>query len=554
MNKNKLAKYVTTATVTTGMAIALPTLAPFIAPFVVPLLARVLSEETVKVLGKKSIESVFGIFGNLAASAIWESPDALRRNPENQDLLRLLANAYLKAINALEFSENGQADKVLPLVEKRIKKAIDTQKADDLLMLFPLDKNSQKGDLKYSFANRISSGEVILQMADESFSKNEILADEIEISIRRWYNEEKNAETQKATGLTIIGLSTTEPLPEPLCSQLREKLSKLIPKEVGDVIKSPEFNRSWIAFQSSHLQVILKEIKNKQNGLSDEDRALIKQLAKNTDALSMLKHVPETLTEMTADILSRSNESEANIKQFVADQANDFYHRFGVQLHQLELRLTQGFDNVESNADRRHHELLELNKRAIMPRNQQSESAWDKLFHQAEFSRKQLKLKRRPERSESRLGVYQDSSESLEIPMFHLYDPVYIEFDLDNQFNKTEDDEVIAYALILWLAGSFVRCLCPSNSPSMPDYRLKQNNICLPKNAPEIIMPVLPPVGEQTIISLITERPFDNELYESLKNNDEVDLIPVLNVLAKSVQEMGSWRCLRFDYIVKRRE
>jgi len=228
MDTAKLAKYMTAAVMTTGMAIALPAVAPFVAPFILPLMTGILSESAAVDIGKSSVDAMKSILSNLASSAIWESPNPLGKNPENQDLLRLLVNAYLEAIKELDLAADEklkeQADIILPLVQARLRKAVSTEKDVDLLELFPLDKDSKPDDLKYSFANRISSGELILQMADESFSEDKILAHEIEISIRRWFNEGKTAQNQTETGLTTINLST-ESIPEPLRSFLRERLA-----------------------------------------------------------------------------------------------------------------------------------------------------------------------------------------------------------------------------------------------------------------------------------------------------------------------------------------
>lgn len=331
MEKAKLAKYATAAVETTGMAATLPVIAPFAAPFVVPLMAGVLLEETVRSIGKKGVETIGGILGNIASSAIWESPNPLEKS-ENQDLLRLLANAYLETIKQFDYGNDKelkkQAEQILLLVQKRLKLAIDTGRENDLLMLFPLSKDSRKDDPEYSFANRISSGDLILEMADESFSENEILADEIEISIRRWYNEQKTAEKQKETGLTQTGLTANEPLPEHLRFALREQLSKSIPKKIGELIKTEGFEKSWISFQRLHLQSILKEIKNQQNGLSKEDRDLLMPLAEKLDKLAE-NGLPKKLNDSTLEILSRLDQSEENVKQCIKEETNKIQHFLG---------------------------------------------------------------------------------------------------------------------------------------------------------------------------------------------------------------------------------
>jgi tetratricopeptide (TPR) repeat protein len=319
MDKTKLAKYTTAAVMTTGMAITLPAIAPFVAPFILPLMSGILSESTAADIGKSGVDAIKGILGNLASSAIWESPNPLGKNPENQDLLRLLANAYLEAIKKLDIDDSlkEQADIILPLVRARLQKAVGTKKEVDLLELFPLNKDSQPGDLRYSFANHISSGEIILKMADESFSEDEIFADEIEISIRRWFSEEKTFQNQTATDLTTINLST-ESIPEPLRSFLRERLAKSIPQKIGELLKQPELERSWIAFQRSHLQAILKEVQNNKR-LSGEDRELLRPLAEILDRFSKLEGVPEKLTELSENCLKRFDNIETILENNQAE-------------------------------------------------------------------------------------------------------------------------------------------------------------------------------------------------------------------------------------------
>ena len=356
MDKAKIAKFGTKVAITAGIGLTLPMFAPIAAPYVATLMAGVLTKDLLEEIGSEGIKAIGGIFGNLAASHLWEAREAVAKTPENQDLLRLLANAYLDAVKDFEVSEEAreQANKLLPLVQNRIQTAIDTKKEADLLMLFPLDKNSQKGDLKYSFANRLTSEDVILQMADESFSENDLLADEIEISIRRWYNEEKNAETNKETGYTMLGISTAEQIPEPLLSELREQLSKSIPKKIGELVKQPDFNNSWIAFQRLHLQALLTEVNNKQNGLSDEDRELLKPLAEKLDRLSKLEGVPEKLAELSGDVMIRFDNLEtiiggnqAALLKAIADSEERVVREVRGQSEEIKKQISEGNISLE---------------------------------------------------------------------------------------------------------------------------------------------------------------------------------------------------------------
>lgn len=358
---NKLAKCGGLLLATGGIAVALPVLAPALGPVAGGLLAGVLTQTTVNELGKAGVGAIVGIAGNLASSVLWETPNPLSRNPENHDLLRLLASAYLESLKDFEEATKeqaeqkliNQAEKFLPPVRERLETAIAAKTDEALLRLFPLNKNAQPGDLQYSFANRLSSKDAILKMADENFSESEMLADEIEISIRRWYHEQKTAQAHSATGYTMLGVAGGEQIPESLCSELREQLSKSVPQKIGELIKTEGYEKSWIAFQRSYLQAILKEINNKQNSLTDEDRKLLEPVAKE---LKKMADLPELLGEKTKEILKSFNQSEERIKILISEKSAEYLKalaRISGQMTEmgenLGKQITEGFDSLQKN-------------------------------------------------------------------------------------------------------------------------------------------------------------------------------------------------------------
>lgn len=339
MDNAKLKKYVTTALVASGVAITLPAFAGLLAPAILSLTAGILSDESVRKLGKDGVNYVVSIIGNLVAASLQKSPNLWEKSGENHDLLKLLAKAYSKAIEELlkEIEANPeyqqkyqtQAKLVLPAIQNRIDEALKKNDIAELEKLFPTkeylearqntDEQNEKVPLLqkffgYSpkakvpvskeFAGKLPSEDFILSIAEDTKSAKESLAAEVEISLRRWF-----AETTPSF----------DEFPKSLTPFVFERLAEIIPKYVGTLIKEEGFEKSWIAFQRSHLQAILKEVKNNKNGLSDEDRELLRPLAKELDKLAK-SDFPKQLADSTSTILSRLNESEENIKQCVKDE------------------------------------------------------------------------------------------------------------------------------------------------------------------------------------------------------------------------------------------
>jgi len=180
-------------------------------------------------------------------------------------------------------------------------------------------------------------------------------------------------------------------------------------------------------------------------------------------------------------------------------------------------------------------------------------TAWENLLLRAEAS-SGLRLKRRPaRRRRTRLG-YQSSVELPQGGPFHYYEQVYVELEVEDRWVvNAKEGEPLAYAVILWASGSNARCLCPSDEPAAPDYRLTERCTRLPSAAPEVCLHVWPITGLHSVIALITKQPFSEVIYEEVKRKWPVDLSPVLEKMAQSVLERAaeSWQCLRLDFLVE---
>lgn len=348
METSKLVKHAAIATVTVGAAIAAPHLAPFLFFPLRSLLGEIYSQEGSAggdSVGKLTVQAVSDVLKNIAASALWEAPRSLGTR-QNEDLTRALAHAYRDALGAFENEIGGrddarlkeQAGRVLPLVRARIDRALKAGTEDALLALFPLKKEgggSGRPDAR-DFANRLTSKEFILELSDDSLPTREVLTTEIEISVRRWLNEER---AHGSWGLTRLGLSRDEELREPLRAPLLEKLSASIPHHLGQALKDPGLQNSWVAFQRSHLQAILKEVRGSR-GLSDEDKEF---LASRLGVLAG-QDFPKQLAESTSEILTHLNQSEEGLRRCVSEES--------AKCLTLLRGVAEGVERVEANTEK----------------------------------------------------------------------------------------------------------------------------------------------------------------------------------------------------------
>lgn len=305
IDKTDLSKKALIVISTLGVTVSAPYVAPFVIPFIAPLVI-----DCLKAVGQ-------GVLPNITASALWEIKDSFQPTQENHDLSRLLANAYSQAIDQLlqEVEEHNEyenfrevATLALPRIKKRIDRALKKDTADELTKLFPSKeffekqrtsaqepqkapfflrwfgyKKTPKTPIDKEFANQSSAEDFILSIAEDSATAKQLITDEIEISLRRWFKEENRG---------------MEKFPDPLTPFVFEKLAEIIPKRIGELVKTSKHEHSWIAFQRSYLQALFKEVKNNKR-LSERTVELLLPLAKELDKLSKLEGVPEELAELS---------------------------------------------------------------------------------------------------------------------------------------------------------------------------------------------------------------------------------------------------------------
>ena len=373
MDNAKLKKYVTAVLVASGVAITLPAFATLLAPAILPLTAGILSDENVRKLGKDGVNYIVSILGNLVASALLESPNLLKKSDENHDLLKLLTKAYSKAIEELlkeietnpEYQQKYQtlAKLVLPDIKNRIDETLKKNEIAELEKLFPTkeylearqDTEEQNEKVPFlqkffgysskakvmvskEFAGKLPSEDFILSIAEDTKSATKSLASEVGISLKRWF-----AETTPSVA----------EFPKSLTPFVFERLAEIIPKYVGTLIKEEGFEKSWIAFQRSHLQAILKEVKNNKNGLSEEDRELLKPLAEILDRFSKLEGVPEKLAELSETCLKRFD----NLETILENNQNELLKA----INEGEKRLLQEFENLKKQNEELIQKIAEGN-------------------------------------------------------------------------------------------------------------------------------------------------------------------------------------------------
>ena len=207
-----------------GAAVAAPVMVSYLAtlsiPFFGAMLAGVITNEKLR---EKLVEAI----GNMAAGFMTEIgghfatnkiPSALSRD-HNFHLERMLATAYLNSLEAIEKEFKAgedeklkeQAAQILSLLKARIERGL---KERDLSALFPLQTAGQPADT--AFANRFSAENVTLLMADEE-KWHEQLGEEVETALRRWLDQEREAE-DRAARITQLSLARDARLPS-LCAR-----------------------------------------------------------------------------------------------------------------------------------------------------------------------------------------------------------------------------------------------------------------------------------------------------------------------------------------------
>lgn len=368
IDKTDLSKKVLLVATTLGVTISAPYIAPFVIPFISPLVIEWLKAGLGPVLP------------NITANALWEMKDSFHPASENHDLSRLLANAYSQAIKQLlqevevndKYKNFREMTKLaLPSIKERIDRALKINSADELIKIFPSKEYLEKQQIsaqepeKVSFflrvfgyqktpkapinrelANQSSTEDFILSIAEDAATAKQIITNEIEISVRRWFKEEN---------------PTSEKFPVSLTPFVFEKLAEIIPIEISELVKTPEHERSWVAFQRSYLQALFKEAKNNKR-LSEQTIELLLPLAEKLDRLSRLEGVPEKLAELSQIYLSSFDKLETVIEANQAELLDAINEGERHLLQEIE-ELNKQLEGLQENLNRGNLSLEEIQLR-----------------------------------------------------------------------------------------------------------------------------------------------------------------------------------------------
>lgn len=319
MNKKKLAKNAAVALGFVGLAIAAPHLIPVIALASKDYFGGIFSslfgdKDTQDSLGKIGVNVLAGVLTNLGSSAAEKIPGALS-SEHSFHLETALATTYLESLDALSLKIKAQSDgtlleqseSVFPLLKARIERALNEKNLD---LLFPVqDEVSAQGvPTVRAFANRLSAEDLTLSLADADKMKA-MIADDIEITLRRWLNEERAYQGGS------LGLGPDVQLPEPLRSYLREELLLELPQRMGEVVKRDDFNKSWLAFQQAHLQAVLHSVRS----IEGSHGALVRKV----EEVAGLSRLVEEIAIKLSDFLSNARLPQDALGELLAQYRED---------------------------------------------------------------------------------------------------------------------------------------------------------------------------------------------------------------------------------------
>ncbi len=315
MEKGELAKSSAVTLGLVALAVAAPALVPVLALASKDYFGEVLSslfitDDTKESLGKITVNAVADVLLHLSASAAEKIPEALSR-AHNFHLETALATAYLESLNVLsnKIEKKGdtalheQSERVIPLLKTRIERALKEEGPD---LLFPVQRKQSGLPLPtaLAFADRLSPEDLILTLVNTD-KMNLIVADDIEITIRRWMNEERAHQQGR------LGLVQDDRLPEPLRSFLPEELLAEVPHRLGEVVNRDKFKKAWIAFERAHLQAILHTVKN----LEGTHEALIKKI----EELTKLEELVNGIADKLSDFLSNARLPQVAKKELLGE-------------------------------------------------------------------------------------------------------------------------------------------------------------------------------------------------------------------------------------------
>lgn len=333
-----------------GAAVAAPFIAPYLATLSLPFFGAALAgvvnnEEFKKKLGEAISDTAAGFMTEIGGHfATDKFPRALSAD-HNFHLEKMLATAYLNSLKAIEkeFKAGGdeklkeQFAQIFPSLKARIERGL---KAKDLSALFPLQSAEPSTDT--AFAGRFSAETVALLIADEKRWRDQ-LGVEVETTLRRWFNEERESEDRAATLTQILWARDTQ-LPEPLRSRLRAEMPHRIAHQISELVKRDDFKESWIAFQRAHLQGIVRvveELATSQAGIKESLDALTQRLEGFAKQDAQVRAIAGKLEEF----LSKSHLPQEKLALLLEQQTDELMS----ELRGIEERLKKRIE--ESRAE-----------------------------------------------------------------------------------------------------------------------------------------------------------------------------------------------------------
>ena len=173
------------------------------------------------------------------------------------------------------------------------------------------------------------------------------------------------------------------------------------------------------------------------------------------------------------------------------------------------------------------------------------EGAWQSILQQA-ITTQTIRLVLKEPSSEVRLtrrGLIAENSEIKET--FQLGDLLYIQIALDSVWaNRAKNENV--HLLLLSKDRNHTSCLCPS--PIAPVTDITCTKFMIPDKAPKKCLKIEGPSGSQSILALLTQRPFSLDLYSMIESEDT----NALDRVAQEVSENLSleWQLLQKEYEV----
>lgn len=354
MGKEKLAKKISIALGFVGLAVVAPKLIPFLAFASKDYFGESFSslfddKDTEESWGKIGVNVFTGLLTEFTGSVAEDIPKALSED-HNSHLEVAIATAYLESFSVLsgsikEMEDSGlleQGERCLPLLKARVKRAL---KEKDPSLLFPAQyaEPEKVSPTEHAIAHRLSAENLMLSL-DDADKMRTFIADEIEITLHRWLNEERAYQRGE------LGLNPDTPLPEPLRSYLRSELLPELQRRMGDIVTREEFKDAWVAYQRAHLQAVFQAV----NKIQGSQHVLVKKFEeltkRDTLAVGIATHLSAYLSEarlpraVLNNLLQEYRSELAALEDSVCRRISESTERLSTEGGERELRLSGKID------------------------------------------------------------------------------------------------------------------------------------------------------------------------------------------------------------------